>query len=271
MKKAVWAVVPLVFFSCQRPLPLSERMLVIDGRIGSGEHPEVSVTLNLPVSEEAVDSADLEALVVRWADVRVDGSTLIGHRDGTVFPPYVYTEWSMRGEEGKTYHLEVSYAGMRVEAVTTVPVAVPIDSVSVESIADSLCRVWVHFKDPPSRGDRYRLFVREEGETQFQPALLGVLSDENLTLEDAEIELFRPLGLSFSSYSPYYKEGTRLEVKLCTMDEAAYQYWKDFDGSQMLSSSAFYPATLSLKSNIEGGLGLWAGYGVSKYSFVIEP
>ena len=54
-------------------------------------------------------------------------------------------------------------------------------------------------------------------------------------------------------------------VRFCTMDNASYQYWEDYDDVSSLSLNPFFPVTKKIRSNIKGGLGYWAGYGTSYY------
>lgn len=278
MNKALRLILPaaLLLASCGKSLSVSEPILVVDGNIRSGEHPRVSVMLSLPVSERPRGSVALADLVVRWADVRIvsDGveRTLTGIRDDQSPLRYIYTDWEMRGEEGKSYTLRVSYALMSVTSHTSIPPSVPIDSVVVSALegSDSLCRVFVRFTDPAGKGNRYRTFLRSGG-GEYLPTMLGVVTDDDFDSAQGEIELFRPHTLSLESYSPYFRRGEELEVLLCTMDQDSYAYWKNFDNASLLAASAFYVNDLSLRSNVEGGAGLWAGYGSSAVKVLVIP
>jgi len=61
-----------------------------------------------------------------------------------------------------------------------------------------------------------------------------------------------------------------VQVKLCRMDQAAYEFWKSYSNLNNLSSNMFFPYTNDLESNVQGGKGYWCGYGASTLSVRIR-
>ena len=68
----------------------------------------------------------------------------------------------------------------------------------------------------------------------------------------------------------YFSAEDRVIVKFCTLDQTSWQYWNDFEEIQSLSRNPFFPVSTSIRSNVKGGLGYWAGYG-SRYYVVSIP
>ena len=60
-----------------------------------------------------------------------------------------------------------------------------------------------------------------------------------------------------------------VDIRFCTLDHKSWEYWSDFEEIQSLSRNPFFPVTTDIRSNIEGGLGYWAGYGSTYYTIEI--
>ena len=45
------------------------------------------------------------------------------------------------------------------------------------------------------------------------------------------------------------------------MDKAGFEFWNSWQNEIINGKSPIFPNTTSLKSNIDGGIGIWAGYG----------
>ena len=75
---------------------------------------------------------------------------------------------------------------------------------------------------------------------------------------------------NYSKYKSYFFEGNIVSVKLCTLDEASYRFWHDWDDSEAFASNPFMPASNNPASNVQGALGYWCGYGVSVKTIQVE-
>lgn len=93
------------------------------------------------------------------------------------------------------------------------------------------------------------------------------MDDTILSDQTTEMQVYNGYNPSeLSKDTPmYFQEGDRVAVRFCTMDNASYQYWEDYDDVSSLSLNPFFPVTKKIRSNIKGGLGYWAGYGTSYY------
>ena len=59
-------------------------------------------------------------------------------------------------------------------------------------------------------------------------------------------------------------------VKLATLDDASYDFWRSFEDLVALSRVPLMPVAENLKSNVTGALGYWCGYGSEVYSVSID-
>jgi hypothetical protein len=60
----------------------------------------------------------------------------------------------------------------------------------------------------------------------------------------------------------YFKRGDTIVVRWCTYDQANYNFWRDAE-SQYSSNGNPFSSPAPIAGNIEGGLGIFGGYGVS--------
>lgn len=54
-------------------------------------------------------------------------------------------------------------------------------------------------------------------------------------------------------------------IKFTQVTEEVFQYWNKYENEVVNNSNPFFPNTSNLPGNIQGGIGIWAGYGVSNY------
>ena len=102
--------------------------LVVEGWIDAGGFPVVKLTRTIPLSDDALSLDSLSRYMDRWAKVTIsDGErteVLAGRYDKKYFPPFIYTTYDMRGEEGREYSLRVEASDGKVaEARTRIPVS----------------------------------------------------------------------------------------------------------------------------------------------------
>ena len=252
--------------------------LVVEGWIDSGQYPVVKLTRTVSVGSEYQSTDNLEDCVEQWARVTVsDGGrevTLIGHRDDSHFPPYVYTTSDMLGVPGRTYTLTVDCLdGTHAEAQTTIPQPAAIDSFAIErvSVADTLRQVYAYVRDDGTKGGGYKLFTYVYGEEKgFMSAYLGISAADRLP-DGRRMAVSRGRQNLTSDFTPYFAVGDTVMVKLARIDETAYHFWRDFEDMVTLSRNPFFPVTNNLHSNITGGLGYWFGYGSDVKSVIVTP
>ena len=273
---------PLISFaaalllSCTATQPeAADTVLVIDGWIDDGGFPVVMVTSSASVTPEGLSAEDMDSHVMRFAKVTVDDGQnsviLTGMPDKRYYPPYIYTTGHLRGEAGKTYNLSVSCKGMEVHATTTIPEKVALESVEAvrSETSDTLYSLALRFTDDRTQRRYYQNFVKTEGQDScYRPALMGVLDNAEFPPGQTVLNIYPEQKYTIEGFSLYFPKGRRVYLKFCTTDEAVHSYWESFQNSMSFTRLPLFPVRSNIKSNIEGGYGLWAGYGASFYEIV---
>jgi len=253
--------------------PKDEPQIVVEGWIDEGGFPVVMLTTTVSVGEDLTEWDSLKDNIIRWAKVTVsDGEheeVLTGRKDKDYFPPYIYTTARMRGEVGKAYTLTVEYSGRKVTAHTVIPSAVPLEWIKVlPSEKEGQANIVAGLKDNPDTKDYYKFFTRVMDEdSSYVPSFMGLIDDDILGEGVNEITINKGTPQVFGSKdkSVTFDEDSFVLVRFCTLDEISYKYWEDFEDIATLTRNPFFPVTKKIRSNIEGGLGYWAGYGSSVY------
>lgn len=191
----------------------------------------------------------------------------------------LYTDltFALIGEAGKSYHLNVEVEGNVINAHTQIPEIVSLDSVwfQVEGNLDSLGLAWAMLSDPDTAGNAYRWAARRishypDGSIK-DPVYLAPFNSAS------DDQFFNGLSFEFNStrgmlpYSNkeddnneeafYFKIGDTIAVKGMSIDIATYKFLRSYY-SDLSNQGSPFASPASLQTNIEGGLGIWAGYGV---------
>jgi len=247
-----------------------ESKIVVEGWIEEGDVPQLILSSSIPITE-VVDSTNVLDHTIRSAKVTVsDGhktEVLRVKNDKDRLPPFVYFGSEIIGESGKTYTLKIEYLNRIVTASTTIPKTVPLTDAEYvkNNIADSTGYVFIKFDDPIIEKNYYQIATRiVEKEPIFVPAFYGNLDDKNFDSPKISMQVNRGV-LIFpkTKYKPYFTDGDLIFVKLRTMNKDALDFWNSWQNEIVNSRNPIYPSNTSLKSNIRGGIGIWAGYGQS--------
>lgn len=204
-----------------------------------------------------------------------------------------YTTFDMVGEFGKIYSLTVDYEDHHLTSQTKINNAVEPDSLWFEVISedeeDSLGFLFAIMTDPDTAGNAYRWFAKRISHypqwendlagTEYQPNLAGMQEDYNFIAPNGSVfddEFFNGLtfefgyyrDMAFNSYKRddhdiergYYKRGDTVVVRGCVIDHGAFDFLSSFEDQQGAQGSPF-AVPFNLKTNVNGGLGGWIGYG----------
>lgn len=251
--------------------------VVVEGWIESDGTPVVILTKTFSVTtREEVDED--ETIVLPWGKVTVSDGVesviLTGGYDARYFPPYIYTTSRMKGVPGRTYYLTVEYGDRKVSAQTTIPMPDSLEALTVSPCVDvdSMYQITAYYKDNPETKDYYMFFTRLfNKETRYYPSFMGVVDDERLT--QCNQQVVQPGIHMFTNernlYRPYYHETDSVLIKFAKIDETTYNIHKAYNEMMALSSNPVFHSDISMPTNIQGGLGFWCGYGVTKYNVVI--
>ena len=272
------SVATLWLTACSEDYGIEERepALVVEGWIENGEPPVVLVTTTLPISSEYHSIENYQDFLVKWAKVTVsDGEksvVLTGKFNKGYYPPYIYTTGYMKGEEGKSYHITVEYENYYATATTTIPKAPKVDSFKVEKVegSDTLHLIKACFTDDPSEKNYYQFFSRVGTKySQFLGSYLGSIDDAVLN-GPAEIPVYQGHQILGTSYTPYFSDRSVLTIKFAQVDETTFHFWDDYTKDQTLSTNMLLASSVGIRTNVQGGIGYWCGYGCSTYYFFLD-
>jgi hypothetical protein len=274
----------VLFFlcSCKKEIPLDipaiPPEIVVDGWIESGDYPYVILTRTSQYFSN-IDSTTLRNLVLTRAKVSVTDSvtteilTLV--RNDDYFPPYLYRGTRLKGEIGKKYYLKVEYAGRVVTAETTIPKPLMLDSLWYElrEGSDSLGVIKGMFTDNANEKNYYKAFTKIIGKnTRFVPTLVSNFDDKYFNGEQFAFELNRGQDTYLRPTKDIYFElGDSIILKACTLDKAAFSFWLSYQDEIINAPNPFASSHKKVLTNINNGLGIWAGYGATNYLIVATP
>ena len=278
MKHLLLFLFIFMFLACEGDIgetPSSE--LVVEGWIEEGGHPTVLLSFTIPIKEEYTSFDSIGQYVIRWGKVSVsDGNqtvVLSGKYDAGYYPPFVYTSTSMIGVSGRSYTLEADFNGYHATAVTTIPKSVALDSVYSSPLGDNDTLRTVHavFRTNVNEQRYFKLFTRSatDGQQYFSSSM-GILDAATLG-STADVPVYRGMKITnHEDYDSHFVVGDTVIVKLCTLDEQSYNYWKDWSNSEEFSANPLFGVTYNPRSNILGGVGYWCGYGQSQRVIIIK-
>ena len=250
--------------------------LVVEGWIEAGEAPVVMLTTTLSPSPEYTCLDSLSSHIVKRAKVSLsDGDTTVimfSKQDKNYIPPFIYTTGWMTGKAGKRYTLKVEYDGKTARADCIIPEPEPIAGVTAVPAegSDDLYTLVVTLDNKAGANKFYRILTMVEGEdTRYVSSFPSAIEGSALK-DNAEITITRGKSIDHQEFSTKFKKGSTVRVKVCTCEEATCRFWMTIDDLYTLGNTPFFPMYDNPASNIEGGLGYWAGYGASYYTVKIN-
>lgn len=273
----IMLTVVMMFTGCSDIiLPEPRHQLVVEGWAEVGKPPVVIVTQPVPVESEYNSLSDLKDFVVRWAKVTItDGDTetvLSGRIDRNHFPAFIYSKDTYRIQAGKTYAIKVQYKGMSATSSVTVPHTHPLEYLRVERVdaGKDTYRIMAGVKDNPLKEDHYKFFVRrEKKDSAYMSSFLGYIDDSSFASEVEEIAIHNAVSVMSDSFDLYFGPNDTVYVKFSVLDTDTWMYWSDFEELTSLSRNPMFPVSSKIRTNIDGGLGYWSGYGSSFYKVSI--
>ena len=188
---------------------------------------------------------------------------------------YSTTNSAIYGEEGGVYDLRVEAEGKTLTSTTTIVPAVPLDSLWFRLVDqdgsdgdDSTGFLWARSIDPPSPNNFYRVMTRrlntgDDGaalDATFAAPLGSTSNDQYFNGQAIEFIISRG-NSSFSDpeeRGSTFKRGDTVAVKLISLDKASYDFYRSYE-SNVATQGDLFTQPANVRSNIEGGLGVWAG------------
>lgn len=249
-------VVSFLFLSCEKVIDLelkdSRPQIVVEGKLNNQKGHNYII---LSRSGNFYDSNDFEKIS--------NAIVSINDQEGRSYSldeiePGVYTDSTLTGQENNTYNLNIRVENQTITAHSTMPVLVPIDSLSVEikdvgpgggpngggpnGGEEPTYRLYCHFTDPAEVKNYYMLkasysYSSPNGEETYTESF--ITNDDLFNGKSAK--------LGFRNFSVF--KGDTLQVQLFSIDRANYEYYRLLEVNDMgaMSTSIGNPT-----SNVEG-------------------
>ena len=265
--------------ACEREidieLPNAEDLLVVEGSIETGEFPKVLITRNRGFFNEFPTDLTtfINEFVVTDALVTVSDGTNSETLQFTIDPlnyPFVYYTGSIiKGEVGKNYTLTIVSGNKTLSSQTQISSAVPLDSTwfgldPFNNNEDSLGVSYGQIMDPDTLGNAYRLFAKKNSEISYFP-VAGAHFNDDFT-NNQKVVFFNGQGtrpfFASDTFVPrefFYKLGDTILLKFCSIGRNEELFFNTLDAATNTNGNPFSSPVI-VKSNIEGGLGIWCGY-----------
>ena len=265
----------LLLVSCtENKIIEAEPQIVVEGWIDAGGYPVVMLSQILPVTGHVVTDEDIRDCIIAMGKVTIsDGErsiVLTGKKSDKYFPPYIYTTSKMRGEEGKTYYLTAEYKDFYATAQTTIPPKAKIEKIITKKENGSYS-ISAVINDNPEEKNYYKFFVQLVGRDNcYLSSNFAIIDDKNYTFPcTVPIDLGRSSFNSKESNKHIMSEKDILMIKVAQIDNSMYNFWDDYKNIIELGINPFFRYSNSIRSNISGGSGYWAGYGATEY--LLQP
>lgn len=260
------AIVGLCSCSTDTPQNPGVPPLVVEGWIEEGMAPVVMVTRAVDLT---ADTASFDGFVQRWARVSIFDNgkqyMLSGHTDKNYMPPFIFTTSRLHGEVGHTYRLLVETDTDTVESTATLLPAPGLKKlVAIPENEDSTLFSIQAYVEGLDEGAGCKLFARVENEdTRFYPTFLGTFLNSQYDSEKGW-NVTRGVHSSYSDaeFSHFFSAGDRVAIRACSLQPSLYEFWNVYDANISLSQNLFFTFSGNCPSNIDGGLGYWAAYGM---------
>lgn len=188
---------------------------------------------------------------------------------------YSKLDGSLLGEIGGTYALGIVWEGGRAEAVTNIPNPVVLDSLWFElseqdADDDTSGYVWARRTDPDTMGNNTRWMARRisrvDGQAEdasFIAPLGGTFTDtyfNGLTFDFFAVRGNTPFETDDAENNDKFHVGDTVVVKLVSFGKAEFEFYSSYE-LNVLSQGDMFSTPTNVRSNINGGLGVWAGWG----------
>ncbi|MCW5898819.1 MAG: DUF4249 domain-containing protein [Flavobacteriales bacterium] len=287
-------------------LPITEPRVVVEGTIETGQPPIILLTRTQSYFAATSISSIAESFI-REASVTIDdGQTLhtLIRICSSMIPDSlldeaaaatgidaqllanadicIWTKPDLLGEEGRTYRLRVEADGKTMTSVTTIPHSVALDSLWFRLALqrpndDTLGFLWARLTDPDTIGNGYRWLAKRLGkDNSFVPPFFSVFEDRYVNGLTFDFNFNRG-SLPFSTAEDdeneergFFKTGDTVAVKFVSIGQDEFRFYNSFQNNVATQGDVFSNPANAV-GNIEGGLGIWAGWGVRLDTVVCVP
>jgi hypothetical protein len=233
--------------------------------------------LNLPDAQKqlllsalgfsSVDSADLPNICVYTVPDIVDY--------------FVSGTCSFMGKERTTYNLSIvtpplyGTDSVHLTSSTYIPTAIGMDSLAIRPVTnpayqDSFASLYAYVTVPDTFGNFLRYKTRKNSEPFYSPQGGGSVYDDRLFVG---LTLGLPLergqnpdkDFDFKT-ATYFSRGDTFTVKWSNIDPKTYDFFYTLEND---GGDSPFSSPVKIKTNINNGLGVWAGYATKYYGAII--
>lgn len=299
------AAAALVFMGCEKEITPEKvafiPQLVVEGYVDYSEGQVFPTPTYVILTKSVdffskIDSTTYAGIFERKADVRVsDGTKEVKLRElcsdeltaselalaqqflGNILPKqkfcvYLDTTLTMNGVPGKSYTLKiVTQDGKKISSIATVPPLVKLDSLWYRSVPDpassDLKEVMCRLTDPVAVRNNYH-FLTKRGTNPFNSGGLfddAIINGTQVTFpiqrasernEETDVRTFG-----------YFFNGDTVQVQWKCFDRAQFDFWQTDRASA--SGNGPFSTFVRIKSNVEGGLGIWGASSTKSYQLIL--
>jgi hypothetical protein len=258
--------------------------LILTRTIGFFGNIDATVIENLFVKADSVliiaDNEEISLMDLCLSDLPPEARTEILKRFG--FDPdsvnlnfCIYTDLSgkFQPKEGSSYDLKIIINDTVLSARTSIPKLIPLDSIWFEPVPgimiDSFVQMICSIRDVAGENNFYRYFTgTSEGAliANFSSVTDDFLFDGQefqFPLQKAE-----PPGTPFSDTLGYFRIGDTVRVKWCNLDKDHFEFWNTLEVSRTRQGP--FSSYLRVKTNINGGLGIFGGQNCEYYTILVK-
>ncbi len=263
--------------SCERDITLDivqpEQQIVVEGIVENGRQVSVILSKNLPFIG-VIDTAALTPYFVNNAEVTVecDNKIYTLRQIDPSFPFYFSPE--LFGEIGKVYNLKVVVENKVITATTRILQPIALDSIFTEEVENrpGFYRLSVTLNDPPILGNYYRAMTKLAAQQNYDTDFQSVYDDNLVNGKKFDFSINNGKGnlsdtTDFETYG-FFKKGDTVDLRWSVITKDHFDFWRTVE-RQGSSAGNPFSAPLKIKSNINGGIGIWGSYANANYRVIV--
>jgi hypothetical protein len=229
--------------------------------------------------------SDIAALDSALAQSVAQGLGFGGSSNGVNFCFYVDADAFISGMPSLNirtygrYNLRINAEGQTLTATTTMPLYIPIDSFSftprdAANPNDSLFQLYGYFTDPVGEQNYYRIFSRRNQEPMYAASSLAtgtsVTDDKIFNGQSFQFDILRgqPISAEFDPQTyGFFRRGDTVAVRGAALDYEHFRFWQTVEFNA--NSQGPFGTYVRIKSNVNGGLGVWGAIGYEDYTIIL--
>lgn len=187
---------------------------------------------------------------------------------------------SFMGKERTTYSLDITappfegFDSIHVTSTTYIPTAIGLDSLAVRphtnaEYRDSMAAVYAFITVPDTFGNFVRYKTKRNNEPFYKPSTSSVWDDKLFVGLSLGLPIERGLrpneDYDFNTAS-YFWKGDTVTVQWSNIDSRTYDFFYTLEND---GGDSPFSSPVAIKSNINNGVGVWAGYATKYYTIIL--